>query len=136
MRVLVDTSVWADFFNQFPSAEGTALEGLIREEADLVTCGVIASEVLQGIRKTATLPPIEQEFRDMEWLTPREPQTYFAAASLFRRLRARGRTVRSTIDCLIACLAEENGVVLLHKDRDLAMIVDSGLVGVRVLPVV
>lgn len=136
MRILVDTSVWADFFNEHPSAEAATLERLITEEADLVTCGVIASEVLQGIRKAATLPAIEQEFRDMEWLTPQEPHTYFAAAALFRRLRARGRTVRSTVDCLIACLAEENDIVLLHKDRDLALIIDSGLLGVRALPVV
>ncbi|HET7710405.1 MAG TPA: PIN domain-containing protein [Thermoanaerobaculia bacterium] len=126
----------ADFFNAHASAEAATLEALIREEADVVTCGVIASEVLQGIRRTATLPAIEEAFRDMEWLTPMEPQTYLQAAALFRGLRARGRTVRSTIDCLIARLAEENDVLLLHKDRDLALILESGLVSVKALPLV
>jgi predicted nucleic acid-binding protein len=41
----------------------------------------------------------------MEWLTPKEPDTYIEAADLFRRLRARGLTIRSTSDCVIASLA-------------------------------
>jgi hypothetical protein len=44
---MVDTSVWVDFFNGHPSRQGDALAHLIREEADLVTFGLIASEVLQ-----------------------------------------------------------------------------------------
>lgn len=134
VRVLVDTSVWADFFNERPSREATILERLIVDEVEIVTCGVIAAEVLQGIRRSASVPAIEQQFRDMEWLEPREPETYLAAADLFRQLRARGRTARSTIDCLIARLAEENDVLLLHKDRDLSMIPESRVVSVRVVP--
>lgn len=134
MKVLVDTSVWVDFFNEHRGAEAVILERLIVQETDIVTCGVVASEVLQGIRNAKSLPPIEQQFRDMEWLTPREPDTYLAAARLFRQLRARGRTIRSTIDCLITLLAAENDVVLLHKDRDLASIVESGLVNVHAFP--
>ena len=51
---------------------------------------------------------IEQHFVEMEWLTPREPETYLEAANLYRQLRSQGRTIRSTIDCIIAKLAEEN----------------------------
>jgi len=43
-------------------------------------------------------------------------------------------TIRSTIDCIIAKLAEENDVLLLSKDRDLQIIVDSGLLDLRTLP--
>jgi hypothetical protein len=70
----------------------------------------------------------------MEWLTPREPETYLEAADLYRRLRSRGVTIRSTIDCIIAKLAEENDALLLSKDRDLQIIVDSGLLDLRTLP--
>ena len=70
----------------------------------------------------------------MEWLTPREPETYVEAADLYRQLRSRGLTIRSTIDCIIAKLAEENDAVLLSKDRDLQVIVDSQLLEIRALP--
>ena len=135
MRVLVDTSVWVNFFNRYPSREADALARLIADEVELVTCGVVIAEFFQGIRRIDSLPELEAQFRDMDCLSPREPATYFAAAGLYRDLRARGVTVRSTIDCLIVCLAEEGGTLLLAKDRDIVQILDSGLVGVRSLPV-
>lgn len=134
MRVLVDTSAWIDFFNGFPSPEAEAVAQLIRDEADLVTCGVIAAEFLQGIRQSKTLQTLERHFCDMDWLAPDEPGTYLAAAKLFRELRSRGITIRSTVDCLIAQLSAEAGVLLLAKDRDLRLIVDSELIDVRALP--
>ncbi len=135
MRVLVDTSVWVDFLNEHPSPEAETLVRLIREEADVLTCGVIAAEVLQGIRRTRHLPEIERHFLDMEWLTPREPDTYLEAAELYRRLLSKGVTIRSTIDCLIARLAAEHDALLLAKDRDLKSIVESGLLDLQALPV-
>src|SRR6185503_3010577 len=105
MRVLVDTSVWVDFFNGHPSRQAETLAHLIREETDVVTCGLIVSEVLQGLRESKSLSTIERHFRDMDWLSPTEPDTYLEAANLYRRLRARGLTIRSTIDCVIAELA-------------------------------
>jgi len=134
MRVLVDTSAWVDFFNGHPSPQGEALARLIREEADVLTCGVVAAEVLQGIRRSKTLSKIEQHFREMEWLTPQEPETYVEAADLYRQLRSRGLTIRSTIDCIIAKLAEANDALILSKDRDLQIIVDSKLLDLRALP--
>ncbi len=134
MRVLVDSAAWVDFFNGHPSPQADALARLIREEADVLTCGVVAAEVLQGIRQSKSLTKIERHFREMEWLTPREPETYLEAADLYRRLRSRGLTIRSTIDCIIAKLAEENDALLLSKDRDLQLIVDSELLDLRSLP--
>jgi len=136
MRVLVDSSAWVDFFNGHPSPQADALVRLIREEADVLTCGVVAAEVLQGIRQSKSLTTIERHFREMEWLTPREPETYLGAADLYRQLRSRGLTIRSTIDCIIARLAEENGALLLSKDRDLQIIIDSELLNLRALPLV
>lgn len=136
MRVLVDTSAWVDFFNGHPSPEADALTRLIEQEADVVTCGVVTAEVLQGLRRSKTLTEIERHFLDMEWLTPVEPDTYVAAADVYRQLRASGVTIRSTIDCLIARLAHEHDVLLLSKDRDLRLIIESGLLEVKALPVV
>ena len=135
MRVLVDTSVWVDFFNGHSSRHAETLERLIREEADLVTCGLIVSEVLQGLRRSRTLSMIEAHFREMDWLSPREPDTYIEAAELFRRLRARGLTIRSTIDCVIAGLAAHHDALIFSKDRDLTLIVESKLLSLRAMPV-
>ncbi len=135
MRVLVDTSVWIDFFNRQSSREADALTRLLEDEVEIVTCGVVVAEFLQGIRHSEALAMLEGHFRDMECLTPREPDSYFAAAGLYRDLRARGVTVRSTIDCLIAILAAEHGALLLARDRDLAGILESGLTAARAMPV-
>ena len=134
MRVLVDTSVWVDFFNDFESPEAIKLAELIDDEEDLAVCGVVLAELFQGFRRRETVDDLEAFFRDMPCLTPIEPDTYFAAAKLFRDLRARGITVRSTIDCLIARLAEEHSTYLLAKDRDMRLIVESGLCVVRAVP--
>jgi len=136
MRVLVDTSAWVDFFNGFPSPEADALARLIREEADVLTCGVVVAEVLQGLRRSKSLTEIERHFLEMEWLTPRESETYLEAADLYRRLRSQGVTIRSTIDCLIAKLADEHDVLLLSKDRDMRLIIESQLLELRAIPVV
>ena len=135
MRVLVDTSAWVDFFNGHSSPEADALAQLIRDEADVLTCGVVGAEVLQGLRQDRTRAAIQSHFLDMEWLTPSEPETYIEAANLYRELRSRGLTIRSTIDCLISRLAHEHGVLLLSKDRDIRLIVESGLLDVKAFPV-
>lgn len=135
MRVLVDTSVWVDFFNGHPSPQAETLAHLIREEADLVTCGLVVSEVLQGLRRAKSLSTIESHFREMDWLTPKEPDTYIEAADLFRRLRLRGLTIRSTIDCVIANLAAHHDALVLSKDRDFTLIVESNLLDLRSMPV-
>ena len=131
MRVLVDTSVWADFFNKAPSVEAELLTRLITDEVELVTCGVVIAEFFQGIRLRRSLAELERQFRDMECITPLEPDTYVSAAELCRELRGRGVTIRSTIDCLIVRLAELHDVLLLARDRDVTQILDSGLTKVR-----
>jgi predicted nucleic acid-binding protein len=68
---------------------------------------------------------------------PKEPpgiHLYLRAAELYRALRERGRTVRSTVDCIIAAIAEESGAELLARDRDMDAILDSGLLKVQRWP--
>lgn len=134
MRVLVDTSVWVDFFNDHRSGEAELLAQLISDEVELVTCGLIIAELFQGIRRVESLRELERQFRDIDCLTPTEPDSYLAAASLFRALRAQGVTVRSTIDCLIVTLAAEHQTFLLARDRDVRQILASGLTSARALP--
>lgn len=134
LNVLVDTSVWVDFFNGYRSPQSIALETFLDQGDEVVTCGVVLAEFFQGLRGTRSVRELSPYFRDMACLAPSEPETYFRAAELFRGLRARGVTVRSTIDCLIVCLAAQHGYLLLAKDRDIELILGSGLSPARPAP--
>ncbi len=129
MRVLVDTSAWAEFLNGTGSPEAKAVDRLLAGEDDVVTCGLVAAEVFQGIRRDRD--ELEAFFRKMTFLEPAGIDTYLRAADLHRTLRRRGVTIRSTIDCLLAVLAADNGCDILFRDRDLRLIVESGLLDVR-----
>jgi hypothetical protein len=125
--VLVDTSAWVDFLNGYASPPAAALAALIEGDADLCTCGVFAAEVFQGLREPRSRARTESLFRALTWLEPRGIDTYLRAAELYRSLRATGKTIRSTVDCLIAVLAESERCYLLARDRDMEAIVASGL---------
>ena len=71
---------------------------------------------------------IRRSFEDLVFLEPQGIRVYLRAAGLYRALREKGRTVRSTVDCIIAAIAEDNGCAVLARDRDMDAILDSGLV--------
>ena len=134
MRVLVDTSAWVDFLNGHDSPEGRAVADLIAGEDELCTCGVVVAEIFQGLRGDKGRDELRQLFRKLLFLEPTGIDLYLRAGEICRLLRRRGETVRSTIDCLIAALAEENGCCILARDRDLATILGSVLVRSRLWP--
>jgi predicted nucleic acid-binding protein len=121
--------------NGHASPEAVALRELIEGEDDICTCGVIVTEVFQGLRRQRGVAEFGALFRELTFLEPSGIAPYFRAAELYRALRGQGRTVRSTIDCILAVLAEESGCHLLAKDRDLTTILGSDLVRVRAFPV-
>lgn len=131
MKVLVDTSVWADFSNGYPSPEEKTLSRLIAGDDEIFTCGVIVAEVFQGLRRDKGRAEIVRLFRELVFVEPTGMETYLRAADVYRALRRRGVTVRSTIDCLIAVLAEENECSVLARDRDLQTVLASGLLKAR-----
>jgi len=127
VRVLVDTSAWVDFLNGFPSPAADALAELLQGDDDVCTCGIVVAEVFQGLRRDQGRETIRRSFEDMTFLEPPGIHLYLRAAELYRGLRERGKTVRSTIDCIIAAIAEDGGCDLLARDRDMDAILDSGL---------
>ncbi|HVF61375.1 MAG TPA: PIN domain nuclease [Thermoanaerobaculia bacterium] len=135
MRVLVDTSVWVDYLNGYPSRESEALDQLFDRPRQLCTCGVVVTEVFQGLRRDKNRTLLADRFRQLSFLEPASIDLYFRAAGIYREMRQRGYTVRSTIDCLIVALAEAGGAAILARDRDLSAILDSGLVEVKRWPV-
>jgi predicted nucleic acid-binding protein len=116
--VLVDSSVWIDLLRGLDTAQTRALSELATaNEAALAP--VIYQEILQGAASLERLEKLRATFRTLPFLLPRHAiETYAAAAELYVRCRQQGITPRSPHDCLVARIAIENGVALLHDDRD------------------
>jgi hypothetical protein len=134
LKVLVDTSAWVDHINAHESSAARSLAGLLAGDDDVCTCGVIVAEVLQGLRRPSSYRRVRDGFEDLTFLEPPGIQLYVRTAEVYRKLRKRGVTVRSTIDCLIAVIAEANGCHLLHRDADLQRIAESGVVDLPAWP--
>lgn len=124
--VLVDTSVWIDFFAGRDLLHVLRLETLIRDQEDLCICPLILTEVLQGIRDDGEFKNTQGLFETMLFL-PMEKSTYVLAARLYRDLRKKGFSIRKTNDCLIAAVAVEHDVPLLHHDRDFDVLAKHSL---------
>lgn len=117
MMVLVDTTVWIDFFAARSMAQVETLEKLIKDREDICICGVILTEVLQGIRKDSEFQKTRDQFSHLIFL-PMHYSVFLRSAEIFRKLRRKGITIRRSVDCMIASVAIENDVPLLHNDKD------------------
>lgn len=121
--ILVDTSVWIDLFRGKDSPEVRTLEEALAAGEDFCICGVILTEVLQGIRDDADYRKTLSRFEALLFL-PMNRHTFIKGAKLYRKLRRQGITIRNTVDCMIAAVAMEHDLPLLHKDRDFNPIAD------------
>lgn len=130
--ILVDTSVWIDHFHGAGSPEARRLALAIAENEDLCLCGLILTEVLQGIRSDRQNREVRRLFSHLIYL-PMDRPVYEAAAGIYREARSRGRTLRNAVDCIIAACAIAHDVPLLHRDRDFNSI--AGVSDLKVLAV-
>ena len=129
--VLVDTSVWIDFFAERPCSHVTNLEKLIMDSRDLCTCWLVLAEVLQGIRNHRQYRKTRRYLENLLYL-PMNRGTYIAAADIYRELRGKGITIRKPVDCMIAATALAHAVPLLHNDRDFLPVQEH--YGLRTVP--
>ena len=112
---LIDTSAWVEFLRDTGSATCDRVEELLG--AEIAVCDPVRMEVLAGARN-------ERHLRDLRRLLasatvlPTLPVHYEHAATLFRLCRQKGAAVRKLIDCLIAAVALDSGVAILHNDGD------------------
>lgn len=133
MDTLIDTSVWIDFFNNANNPQVEHLEKLLIK-GEACTCPIVVMEVLQGIRSDSTCRKTETLMTSLGQY-PVEDDRYRDAAMLYRSLRAKGLTIRKSLDCLIAAVAIHNQLPVLHKDRDFSAIArHTGLVSALVIP--
>jgi len=115
--VLVDTTVWIDFFRGREEMHVVRLQRLIETEEDLCICGIILAEVLQGIRSDPDYAVTKRYLDDLIFLSMNK-ETFVRAAEIYRSLRRRGITIRKPVDCMISSIAIENNICFLHNDRD------------------
>lgn len=115
--VLVDSSVWIDYFNGVRTPQTDALDQLLI--SDLVLIGdLILTEVLQGFRTDSDYRTASALLATLDCRNLGGRRVALAAADNFRLLRARGVTIRKTIDCIIGTYCLLNDIALLHADRD------------------
>jgi hypothetical protein len=106
--------VWIELLNGELGSGVTETELL-----NFATCGPIVQEVLQGLRDDPASAAVREGLLALPVLSDPLPIALFlSAAEIYRLGRAKGYTIRSSTDCLIAAIAIENGVLVWHKDRD------------------
>ncbi|MEQ9105727.1 MAG: PIN domain nuclease [Rhodothermales bacterium] len=115
--IIVDTSVWVDFFNGRPTRECDVLESILGVEP--VGIGdIILVEILQGIRSDTDYRKTKSRLASLTTFDMLGASRAVQCANYFRMLRKKGITIRKTADVIIAGFCIENGFPLLYSDRD------------------
>jgi hypothetical protein len=112
--VIVDTSIWIDFFQYPESIYQEKLEELVTDNNQVIICGIILQEVLQGIKDQKDYEITRQRLTRLPFLNTNK-ETYLYASALYRKLRSEGITIPS-VDITIAALAILNDLPLFTKD--------------------
>jgi predicted nucleic acid-binding protein len=128
--ILVDSSVWIDFFSSAPGRAGDELRRMIQDTEPFALAGVVVTEILQGL--TRDVARIERYLAQWDLLEPQGFQTYREAAEIFRLGRAKGVSL-TTVDVLIAAIAIEHRASVFTLDKDFTRI--ARLTGLALHPV-
>jgi len=117
LTLLVDSTVWIDYFNGVITAKTEYLDSAVGSELILVG-DLILAEVLQGFRLQKDFVAARDRLVKFPLVNIVGSSIALKSAENYRQLRSQGITVRKTIDCLIATYCIENNLMLLHSDRD------------------
>lgn len=129
--IVVDTSVWIDYFNGKQTGETDTLHGLLGTR-EIIIGDLILAEVLQGFRRDQHFKQARILLQPFHVVTMVGPRLAVRSAETYRKLRKRGVTVRKTIDVMIGTYCIENRLPLLYSDKDFdPMVKHVGLERVR-----
>jgi predicted nucleic acid-binding protein len=117
--ILVDTSVWIDYFSSAPGLAGAELRRMVEDAEPFALAGVVVTEILQGLRREVRR--IEHFLSLWDMLEPRGYSTYREASAISRLARSKGVTL-TTVDTLIAAIALEHHATLFSLDQDFSRI--------------
>jgi len=115
--VVVDSSVWIDYFNGRPNSQTDALDDLLGRR-HVVVGDIILSEILQGFRRDRDFHQARRLLAAFPTAIMVGPELAVRAAENYRRLRRLGVTVRKTIDVMIGTYCIARRLPLLHSDAD------------------
>jgi len=115
--ILVDSSVWIDYFRGTPTPQANRLDGLLGSEP-LAIGDLILTEVLQGFATEREFNDARRVLLSLDMVVLGGVDVAVEAARNYRKLRNLGVTVRKTIDTVIATRCILSGHMLLHSDRD------------------
>ncbi len=115
--IVVDSSVWIDYFTGRDSPEVGLLDQLLGEEL-IATGDLMLVEVLQGFRTDRAYRQARSLLLSLTIVNMLDKAIALKSAANFRALRRKGVTVRKTIDAIIATWCVENQLPLLHADKD------------------
>ncbi len=127
MPVLVNTSLWIDFFRGRPTAEVSRFKELLGSEEVLIG-DLILAEILQGIRNKEDLIEAETALEPFQVVPLVGEIIARESARNYRRLRGQGYTGCKSINCIIATWCIRNSSPLLHADRDFRTYRTLGLI--------
>ena len=116
--ILVDSSVWIDLLGHKDTPQTVRFRQLLASRVRLGVGDLVAVEVLQGTRTDRVFQTTLETLQKFPAIPITDPAIVVAAAHNYRNLRARGITVRKTIDTLIATRCIEDDLALLYADRD------------------
>lgn len=126
---LVDTSVWIDYMRDIENDVTERLDEIQEHGLPFGITALVYQEVLQGAASPAKFDYLAEFMNAQYFYHPEDPiESYREAARIYFDCRRAGVTIRSAIDCLIARIAIENDLYLLHNDRDferMAEVVDE-----------
>ena len=116
---LVDTSVWIDYLRERSTQAVAKFKNILDQKQSFGITSVIYQELLQGTDSDDSFARLGKFLRTQVFYHPLDPlESHAEAARLYARCRGAGITIRSSIDCLIAQVAIEHGLLLLHSDTD------------------
>jgi predicted nucleic acid-binding protein len=117
--LVVDSSVWIDYFNSTPNPARNSLRRLLGDgEVRLVVPDLVLFEVLRGFGNEREFRQARMLFETLDLEDTGGAELALTAAQHYRSLRAQGITVRSAVDVLVATFCIERDYALLHHDRD------------------
>jgi len=117
--ILVDTSVLIDFFKGIQNDPSLSLKEIIRQQIPFGIASVVYQELLQGAKNKKEYKILDEYLSCQRFFHPLDSVgSYGKAAWIYLSCRKHGITVRSSIDCLIAQIAIEHDLLLLHNDKD------------------
>lgn len=116
--IVVDTSVWIDLFADRHSVQTDQLRRLVVQKERLAVADLVLTEVLQGMRDDRDFRLKLTRLAEFDQIATIDDRVAIEAARNYQRLRAKGITIRKTIDTLIATRCILDDIPLLYSDRD------------------